>query len=704
MSTVPPTAFAILSGDKAVGPGTLVLLNRELKPGVAKEALSSYGDDRWVLDHGVFEEDAKARSLNFLRTPDKFRNFAKRYFWTLINCDPPVQLRRTTVSRPSLGAMMGFWAPFHVFLDWLQDQGISEIPSVTEDVLEHYMGDIAEASVSIERKYRRVVEVRRLWGYRTLLPESMRLPEMPPWGGDSPHELLGKTRPQRENLTPRISENVMQNLLEWALRFVEDFAPDIHRAHAEYLRLQNAGRRHLDSSRRPSGGAIRDVTDYVERLKRDGRNLPGKVVDGQVVVNFAHIGRALGIRALANPSYRACQAAVLSSGLGIDVGSYLETAVTATIEGRPWHPERFSYYDAWHLARHLSTACLIVVAYLSGARPGEVLNLRRGCIQFDETAELWLMSGVYFKNAVDDQGNKIPAGLQRRDPWVVVEQVARAVQVLEKLHSEELLFPTRIDDARKRAERRSGARARVGQVVTEDIARFIDFVKSLGDHHEMGLTNDPQGVINITRFRRTLAWFIRRRPRGLVAGALQYGHVHTRMMQGYAGDYDSGFPDELAFEDFLARLEGFAEDERRLADGERVSGPAAKVYERRVIEANRFFAGHVLKSNRQARDMIGNPLLQIYHGEGMTCVFDATKAACQLRGTADDPLVTPDLDDCRVSCRNIARTDRDIVVLRQKRDSLRHIVQDPLAPPIRSNREVRELERLEEILEGHGKR
>jgi hypothetical protein len=28
------------------------------------------------------------------------------------------------------------------------------------------------------------------------------------------------------------------------------------------------------------------------------------------------------------------------------------------------------------------------------------------------------------------------------------------------------------------------------------------------------------------------------------------------------GDYDSGFPDEYAYEDFLARLEGLAEDER----------------------------------------------------------------------------------------------------------------------------------------------
>jgi hypothetical protein len=34
------------------------------------------------------------------------------------------------------------------------------------------------------------------------------------------------------------------------------------------------------------------------------------------------------------------------------------------------------------------------------------------------------------------------------------------------------------------------------------------------------------------------------------------------------GSYESGFPDEYAFEDWLFRLEGLAEDEQTLAAGE----------------------------------------------------------------------------------------------------------------------------------------
>ncbi|MFE5592296.1 hypothetical protein [Streptomyces sp. NPDC056549] len=74
---------------------------------------------------------------------------------------------------------------------------------------------------------------------------------------------------------------------------------------------------------------------------------------------------------------------------------------------------------------------------------------------------------------------------------------------------------------------------------------------------------------------QAIAWFIRRRPRGLVAAAIQYGHAHTRMLQGYAGSYDSGFPDEYAFEDWLYRLEILSEDAEVFDEGEHVSGAAA---------------------------------------------------------------------------------------------------------------------------------
>ncbi|MFF3847929.1 hypothetical protein [Streptomyces sp. NPDC002328] len=173
------------------------------------------------------------------------------------------------------------------------------------------------------------------------------------------------------------------------------------------------------------------------------------------------------------------------------------------------------------------------------------------------------------------------------------------------------------------------------------------------------------------------------------------------MLQGCAGSYDSGFPDEYAFEDWLYRLEILADDAQALDDGEQISGPAAGAYRHRVTAATRQFAGHVLTSDRQARDLLGNPVLQIHHGQGMTCVLDPAQALCRLRGTIDDPLVTPDTDDCRPQCRNIARTDRDIQRIRRHHRELTVIVDDSLAPPIRHDRERHELTRLQRILNAH---
>ncbi|MBJ6643577.1 hypothetical protein H4N48_08980 [Streptomyces sp. BSE7-9] len=395
---------------------------------------------------------------------------------------------------------------------------------------------------------------------------------------------------------------------------------------------------------------------------------------------------------------------MLESGLPIADDCYLDTPITADLDGQPWH-RRIPLDEAPRLARLLSTACFIIIAYLSGARVGEVLNLRRGCVSHDKDLGLWLMEGLYFKGAEDEEGNKIPEGTVREDPWVIIEVAAKAVGMLEQLHDSHLLFPNRLKPIKTRPgmETKRRGEARADRIIADDITKFIDWVNErclqLGrkDH----IPADAGGTVAPSRFRRTLAWFIRRKPRGLIAASIQYGHAYTQMLQGYAGSYEAGFLDDYAFEDWLFRMEGIAEDERRLLAGEHVSGPAADAYRYRVQAASREFAGRVLNSERHARDLLGDPLLQIHHGDGMTCVLNPTVAACQLRGSADDPMVTPDTDDCRSNCQCLARTDRDIEVTKERAAELAEIVNDTLAPPIRHEREKRELDRLLTIIEHH---
>ncbi|WP_158619098.1 hypothetical protein [Micromonospora sp. M71_S20] len=199
------------------------------------------------------------------------------------------------------------------------------------------------------------------------------------------------------------------------------------------------------------------------------------------------------------------------------------------------------------------------------------------------------------------------------------------------------------------------------------------------------------------RFRRTLAWHIIRRPRGLVGATIQYGHVRTQIMLGYGGSFASGFPDVTAVEEFLQRLDEILEDQQRLEDGEHVSGPAADTYRQRVGDAKATFAGRVLRSRQQVHAITSNLNLQISPGRGMTCVFSAPTAACELPSprTADSRR-TPALDDCRPYCGNIARTDRDVNELRVDASHVADVVADPLAPPIRHQREEATLHRITE--------
>jgi integrase len=457
-------------------------------------------------------------------------------------------------------------------------------------------------------------------------------------------------------------------------------------------------------ARRQSPNAVSDrLSAVIERYRAAGRGLPGRrLPDGALAINTYHLGRLAGGQISEGVTRH--RQILETSRLPVDDDCYLFAPVTATIDGVAWRTRPITWDEVPELARLLVAACYLVIGYLSGQRLGETLNLRRGCIEHDATSGLILLRGRYFKEARDPAGNKIPQGVTRPDPWVVVAPVATAVTVMQRLHSNELLFPRtlEIDGRADGAARSRHGRSRNDTLITRDIGIFCAWVNRYCAATGRGdsIPPDPNGTLHPARLRRTLAWFIARKPRGLVAAAIQYGHVSVAMTLGYSGSYASGFPDDLAFEQWLAKLETMAEDHERLQQGEHVSGPAAATYRQRVNAATRF-AGRVLRTNREATALLADPDLQIYQGTGMTCVLDPHKAACRIARDERDHRRTPDLDDCRPHCGNIARTDRDIATLRTHVELLRTVVEDPLTPPIRADRERRELDRLTAIITEH---
>jgi integrase len=540
------------------GPTTPVLARRKLNPATDRAALSVFADDQWNLTPGLFEAHAATRRLNLRSVPAPFRDPVKHYLWQLINHCPARRQRGQLHSQLALSTLPLALSRLTAFALWLDAHRVSTFGAVTEQHLDGYLSDVVNSETTSEHKAELLTEVRRLWFYRERLPEAMRLPEVPPWGGDRPRDLLGVRVKRGVNRTPRIPTDTIELLLLWALRFVEDFAQDVIAAFDEHLRLwpgSSTVRPPIRAARRGADQVQPDLSAYLDRLRATGGALPGRRDgDGTLVVDWAHLTRlfSAGDRALERvPRLRQL---VDRSGLPIGDAAYLETPITGHVAGSPWRSTPISYREAPRLATLLRTACFVVVAYLSGMRTGEVLNLERGCVSHDPATGLWLIKGRRFKGARNEQGDKIPEGEQRRDPWVVAEQAAHAVAVLQRLHQHRLLFPETLHPLRQ-----PRGRARIGQArqpagLARDISAFIawvnDHAHTLGRPHEV-IPNDPCGPISPSRFRRTLAWHIVRRPRGLIAGAIQYEHLHVHMTLGYSGSYDSGYPEEQAFEPWL---------------------------------------------------------------------------------------------------------------------------------------------------------
>jgi hypothetical protein len=689
----------------APGPQTPVLANRPLRPGTDPSGLSRFGDDRWKLSPAIFEDNAETVSLNHALVSPQFRSFSKLYCWLELNYDGELTiLRRASINgRQSVRTMLSTYRNMRVFLEWAEQRQITSLDQVTSADLDDYLHAVRRADFSHGHKSDLLQAVRRIWAFRDLLPAQWRLPPEPCWKGKDSRVLLGRAERPLENRIQRIDEEAMTSLLAWAMRFVEDFSKDIIAALGEFRPLfgmkPGCGRdRVIPESRRArtpgAGGLRRELNELVNDFRARGEALPGRLLpDGTREPDWPHLARFLDCNYLNLQVYRDL---VDASGVPVADDVYLRTKPTASLDGSLWM-SRFRYHDMFQLVRQLYTACIIVIAYLSGMRPGEVLTLRRGCVSRNEVTGLWQVTGREWKGVVDARGAKIAQGKVRQDPWIVVEPVVRALGVVEQLHASELLFPVWI---LVRGPGRPGARSY--NSVNRDLDHFVAWVNQYcADNGRTDTISDAVGHLTMSRFRRTLAWFICRRPRGLVAAAIQYGHVKVQITQGYGGTYASGFPDDLAFETWLAKLDELDAADQRLRRGERVSGPAAEAYRARVIGGSARFAGRVVRSGRQARHILANPSLQIYSGKGMTCVFNAVTALCQLTTSGEDPAQTPDTDDCKASCRNIARTDADVNSVRLEAEQLRRIVDDGASPPIRLARERARLEYLERIISHH---
>jgi hypothetical protein len=141
-----------MPGDaESLTDATPVLLQRQLVPGTDTSTLSRFGQNRWHVNEGIFEEDAAPYSFSLTAIPAPFRQLAKHYLWQVINHDAPSSMRRAAVERPSLRTIANMWTPLTLFLKWLHTRGITEMDHVTAELLDDYLIEGGAEDITLER-------------------------------------------------------------------------------------------------------------------------------------------------------------------------------------------------------------------------------------------------------------------------------------------------------------------------------------------------------------------------------------------------------------------------------------------------------------------------------------------------------------------------------------------------------------------------
>ncbi|MER5370984.1 hypothetical protein [Streptomyces sp. NPDC002722] len=495
--------------------------------------------------------------------------------------------------RPAVGTIRTAFTEYIRFLRWAAARDLP-LDTVTGRDLEDFQRFLARSLPAVGARQGARAGVRKFWLWRACLPSgALRFDprHVDGWGETG--------QGAYENATARIPEEVLGPLFVWAMRFIDVFSADI-------LAADRAWRTPPPAAAEPHvyGGLPVLLRAWLDDRIAAGRPLPawrGKT-------STTAIADALGRNriSLARYQHMIDEATAL---VGTATQTVSDQPIRSRLDGEPWieailadHTERDGLAA---LARMLQDACYLVLAFLSGARDSEIKHLKRGGLTIERDANgtpyRWKMHSLAFK-AEDD-----PAGIPA--VWNIGEPAARAIRILEQLQpsGSEFLFA--------RLQQSPGFKSdAVSQVLTSGAtnARLNAFAAWINDYCERSGRTD--GIPDIdgrtwhlknSQFRGTLAWFIARRPGGVIAGALAYRHHCVHVFEGYAGTSESGFRAEVESEQALARGEHLmaAIDAHEHTD---LTGPAAEEAARRLeaFGARARFQGKVvLEDNRLRRLM-----------------------------------------------------------------------------------------------------
>ncbi|MFD5784383.1 hypothetical protein [Streptomyces sp. NPDC126933] len=545
----------------------------------------------------------------------------------------------------------------------LRDEGASRLSEVNRT---HLDAVLKKWKSKPHTAVRNVTLLKQLSAHGPFLSED-RL-RILPWNGRSAYSLAGMQRVKGENATPRIPEEVLAPLLRAAVFYVETASGDILAARREIIALQAARKgRSLGH-----GQARARVLAFIAERRTAGRGIPA--VPRETAHTVPHAVAVNGVLQAPNHTLisllAGCGTAEHLRALMVEAGEaigYEEGGLDTRLSewpgsDKPWR-SRLSPFSLANELSFLRTACWIVVAYLSGMRDTEVRELGRDCVLTERGADgrtRYKIRGRVFKGKTRRLSGE-------EAEWVVLEVVHQAVAVLQEVN----------DDPGHLFGYDGGGRD--GHVLLSNLPRRI---RAFRDHlNELFSTpdglyvplatatpNDPgpggddtaestalPWAFDTRQFRRTLAWHIAHQPFGVVAGARQYKHAAITMFEGYAGTSASGFADEVAAEEAVAKLDYVEDLYHDWNEGGRSAGGAAQRIEAEFDRIRSELGGlpGVVASPARLRTLLHHLTRTLHPGVLNDCFYQAETAVCRKRAK---PLgrPVPMLDMC-TRCPNSRR-------------------------------------------------
>lgn len=675
-------------------PDSPVVLPKWIRPN-NPHPVSRYHELIWPLAPLIDSPGTRLINVHWQKCPARIRGQLKLPAWTMINGQlRPTRIRSrgmATRARSSAEDMASTCREWMRLARWLEKRGITGLAACTEDEWRKYPDERWKGGVSRGRAEKVLGWLTDLWLFDQLSAHPSGIAR-PPWDSEGIDDFLPSVSDQGggENSTEPLDPQVIGPLLVWAMRVIEDFADDILAAWAENRRLTA-----LIGTVPPIQGGQSVVEAYLMPLIETGAPLPSTRNQGKntvartfiAAITGASVGQVdrlairLGLPALTAQRPGPCP---------------LEIPVTGRINGRPWRT-RLDFNEAATLMKHLGTAAMIICLYLTGMRPQEVQGLRSGCCPDPEPGPngspgRHLIRSRHFKNVTDEDGNHVSEGEEREVPWVAITPVVHSIRVLERIVPEgEYLFSAAHHDF---LFQRNHHGALKGEALNQRIEDFVAWANHEARAHGIpgqAIPKDPHGSIGMSRFRRSLAWHIARRPGGLVALAIQYGHMRTvldaRTSSGYGSRSRGGIHGVLDIETALVAADTAAHLRDRIAAGEKVSGPAARRAITGAASTPRF-EGRIVPRTfaRKAARFLARDGVVLYDNPDafLICAFKHDNALCEPEPGATAPRQYA----CQSGCGNTVRTDTHARQLRQRADEIdlqATVVPEKLAKRLRRN-------------------